>query len=166
MTPSFLLKPFRSFKKELIVVLVVLASLIALPFVAVASSVTSVGALVDGTLQLFTGNASTNNTYDYGYCTFWAAQRRDEIGFAIPNTWGNANTWDDRAERDDYTVNNSPGVGAIMQSDAGDLGHVAFVEKVNPDGSWEVSEMNVKGWDILSNRTFAANLATNYKFIH
>jgi surface antigen len=53
-----------------------------------------------------------------------------------------------------------------MQTDAGELGHVAYVEKVNPDGSWEVSEMNVKGWDILSSRTFKAEQAKVYNFIH
>lgn len=166
MTPFFLLKPMRSLKKQVIIVLAVLGILFMLPLFAVMSMTTGVSALVSGALSLFTGNASTNNTYDYGFCTFWAAQRRDEIGFPIPNTWGNANTWDDRAERDGYTINKTPAVGAIMQSDAGDLGHVAFVEKVNPDGAWEISEMNVKGWDILSNRTFTAEQAEKYKFIH
>lgn len=165
MMPFFLLKSTRSFKKEIIVVLVVIASVFALPLIAVAS-LTNVSALADGALSLFTGNSSTNNTYDYGYCTFWAAQRRDEIGFPIPNTWGDAHFWDERAERDGYLVDHTPAVGAIMQTDAGDLGHVAFVEKVNPDGSWEVSEMNVVGWDILSSRTFKPEQAEDYKFIH
>lgn len=165
MTPFLLLKSTRSFKKQIIVVLAVLASIFVLPVFAVAS-LTNVGALADGALKLFTGNTSTNNTYDYGFCTFWAAQRRDEIGFAIPNTWGDAHYWDERAERDGYLVDHTSAVGAIMQTDAGDLGHVAFVEKANPDGSWEVSEMNVKGWDILSSRTFKAEQAKDYKFIH
>ena len=165
MMPFFLLKSARSFKKEVIVVLVVLASLFALPAVAVAS-MTNFSALADGTLKLFTGNASTNNTYIFGFCTFWAAQRRDEIGFAIPNTWGDAHDWDTGATRDGYLVDNAPAVGAIMQSDKGELGHVAFVEKVNPDGTWEISEMNVKGWNILNGRTFTADQAKEYKFIH
>ena len=48
----------------------------------------------------------------------------------------------------------------------GELGHVAFVESVESDGSWTVSEMNVKGWDILSSRTFKATDADSYNFIH
>lgn len=53
-----------------------------------------------------------------------------------------------------------------MQTDAGELGHVAFVEEVGPDGSWRVSEMNVLGWDILSSRAFKPEQAKDYKFIH
>jgi surface antigen len=53
-----------------------------------------------------------------------------------------------------------------MQTDPGSLGHVAFVESVEPDGSWTISEMNVVGWDILSSRTFKAAQAQDYNFIH
>jgi surface antigen len=55
-----------------------------------------------------------------------------------------------------YRVDHIPQQYAIMQTDAGSLGHVAFVESVEPDGSWTISEMNVVGWDILSSRTFKA----------
>lgn len=165
MTPFFLLRPMRSMKKQIFVVLAVLAVIFALPLVAIGS-LTNVSALADGALKLFTGNASTNNTYEYGFCTFWAAQRREEIGRAIPNNWGDAHSWDEGASLAEYLVDHTPVVGAIMQSNAGGLGHVAFVEKVNPDGTWEVSEMNVKGWDILSSRTFTAAQAQDYNFIH
>jgi surface antigen len=91
--------------------------------------------------------------YYFGYCFF--AYRR-----------GDAHDWDTGARAASYIVDHKPAVGAIMQTDAGELGHVAYVEKVNPDGSWEVSEMNVKGWDILSSRTFKAEQAKVYNFIH
>ncbi|HTE22125.1 MAG TPA: CHAP domain-containing protein [Candidatus Limnocylindria bacterium] len=165
MTPFFLLKAMRSTKKEVAIVLVSMSVIMALPIAAV-STTTNLKVLAETPLKLFTGTASTNNTYDYGYCTFWAAQRRAETGHPIPNTWGDAHTWDDRSKTDGYLVDHLPAVGAIMESDAGIWGHVAYVEKVNPDGSWEVSEMNVKGWDILSSRTFSAAQAQDYKFIH
>lgn len=165
MTPFFLLKSTRSLKKEIIVVLVVLGSLFILPVVAVAS-LTDLGALAQPGLKLYTGTASTNNTYIFGFCTFWSAQRRIEIDKPIPNNWGDAHNWDTGAQAAGYFVDNTPEVGSIMQSDAGELGHVAFVEKVNPDGTWEISEMNVKGWNILSNRTFKAEQAKDYNFIH
>jgi surface antigen len=154
-----------SFKKEGLIILGVIATLFMLPVIAFAS-VTDIGALADSALHLYTGPASTTNTYDFGFCTFWAAKRREEIGKPIPNTWGDAHTWDDRASLMGYTVDHAPEVGAIMETDDGDLGHVAFVEKVNPDGTWEISQMNAPGWDIISNRTFKASDAQRYNFIH
>jgi surface antigen len=32
-------------------------------------------------------------------------------------------------------------------------GHVAYVEAVNRDGSWTISEMNFVGWNVKSVRT-------------
>jgi surface antigen len=165
MNPLLLTKAIISIKKEAVLVLVVITLLFALPIVALVS-VTNVGALNDPEVHLYDGPASTKNTYDYGYCTFWAAKRREEIGKAIPNTWGDAHTWDDRALRDGYLVDHTPSKGAVMESDAGELGHVAFVEEVAPDGGWTISEMNVKGWDILDNRTMPAATAAFYNFIH
>lgn len=136
-----------------------------LPVIALVS-LTDVGKLVDTSLKLYDGPVSTRNTYIYGYCTFWAAKRRIEINKPIPNVWGDAHSWDEGARAMGYLVDHIPIVGAIMQSNAGELGHVAFVEKVNPDGTWEISEMNAKGWDILSSRKLTAAQAGNYNFIH
>jgi surface antigen len=158
-------KFLNSSKKELYIVAVVLIFLLAMPVFAF-SSLTNLPALAQGVVQLYTGPHPEGNLYEYGYCTFWAAKRRAEIGLPIPSTWGDAHTWDDGARRDKYLVDHIPAVGAIMEIDSLPIGHVAFVEKVNPDGSWEVSEMNVKGWDILSSRTFSAAAAQGYNFIH
>jgi surface antigen len=46
------------------------------------------------------------------------------------------------AVADGYTIDGKPTVGSIAQSDSGYYGHVAFVERVNSDGSILVSEMN------------------------
>lgn len=165
MIAAFAAKSALSMKKEIWIVLGVVTVLLFAPAAAVLG-MTSVGGLNDPGTSLYTGDASTANTYDYGYCTFWTAQRRIEVGKPIPNNWGDAHTWDDGAILAGYTVDHTPGLYAIMQTDAGKLGHVAFVEKVGLDGSWEVSEMNVKGWDILSSRTFQPWQAKDYKFIH
>jgi surface antigen len=154
-----------SFKKEGAIVLGVIGTLFMLPVIALVS-LTDVGALIDSSLKLYTGPASTKNTYFYGYCTFWSAKRREETGKPIPNTWGDANTWDARSRAMGYLVDHTPIVGAIMQTDAGEWGHVAFVEEVNPDGTWKISEMNAKGWDIISDRKFTAADAQRYNFIH
>lgn len=165
MNPLFLISGMQSLRKEAAVVVLTLVVIFALPVVALLS-LTDVTALADPSVRLYDGPASTLNTYDYGFCTFWAAKRREEVGLAIPNNWGNANTWDDRALNAGYGIDHTPVQYAIMQTDAGDLGHVAFVERVLPGGGWEVSEMNVRGWDILSSRIFTADQAVNYRFIH
>jgi surface antigen len=104
--------------------------------------------------------------YDYGYCTYWAALRRIQVGNQIPNNWGDAHSWDDRAILAGYEVDHTPAKYAIMQTDYGSLGHVAFVEDVAPDGSWTISEMNAQGWNVVDTRTFTASQAEKYNFIH
>jgi peptidoglycan endopeptidase LytE len=48
----------------------------------------------------------------------------------------------------------------------GGLGHVAFVESVDPDGTWHISEMNVLGLDIIDYKAEVSSDALNYNFIH
>jgi surface antigen len=166
MIAKLAVKSAISMKKEVGVVLVVLAVVLFMP-VAAVMGMTNPGELQNNEdAALYTGNASTTNTYIYGFCTFWTAQRRIEVGAPIPNNWGDAHDWDTGAKKIGYTVDHTPAKYAIMQTDAGELGHVAFVEEVGPDGSWKVSEMNVKGWDILSDRTFKPQQAKDYNFIH
>jgi surface antigen len=172
MIPLFLLRRKSSMRNELLIVFGVMAVLMALPVVAVLS-MTNVKALVgtDSTQSatLYTDPAYPGDLYEYGQCTYWASLRRIQIGQPIPNNWGNAATWAVRALLAGYKVDHKPSYGAIMQTPdaAGGLGHVAFVESVNPkDGSWTFSEMNHLGWDEVDTRTFSASAASNYSFIH
>ena len=117
----------------------------------------------------YMGGHMEGNTYAWGNCTWWAYAMRLWAGSPIPNTWGNANTWDDYAERAGYVVNRTPAVGAIFQNDAdgGGYGHVAYVVGVNPiDGQWTISEMNAPTLNVVSTRTFPPSAAMHYKFIH
>jgi len=163
--PLLLTGATSSMKKELSVVLVTMVVIIALP-VAALVSVTNVGALAQPDTHLYTDKAPAGDLYAYGNCTFWAAERRIQIGQPIPNNWGNANTWAINAQLAGYRVDHSPEVNAIMQTTAGPLGHVAFVESVGTDGSWTISEMNFKGWDEVDSRTLPAAAAKQYNFIH
>lgn len=106
--------------------------------------------------------------YAWGNCTWWVSMRRSQINDPIPNSWGNAATWATRASADGYLVDDTPTPGSIMQiSDAdGGLGHVAFVESVEPDGTWNISEMNVLGLDIVDYKSESPSAAVNYNFIH
>ena len=111
--------------------------------------------------------ASVGNRYDYGYCTWYAYNRRAQLGRPVGSFWGNASTWASYARGSGYLVNNTPEVGAVMQSGGyGGLGHVAVVESVGADGSVTVSEMNYAGWNVISSRTLSAGQASSYNYIH
>lgn len=117
----------------------------------------------------YTGNATVaGNRYDYGYCTWYAYNRRAELGRPVGSFWGNASTWASYARGSGYLVNSTPAVGAVMQNSwqAGGYGHVAVVESVNGDGSIYVSEMNYAGWNVKSYRTVSAGEAASYNYIH
>lgn len=117
----------------------------------------------------YSGNAAiAGNKYDYGYCTWYAYNRRAELGRPVGSFWGNASTWASYARGSGYLVNNTPAVGAVMQDSysAGGYGHVAVVESVNGDGSIYISEMNYAGWNVKSYRTLSAGEASRYNFIH
>ncbi|MCE5090800.1 LysM peptidoglycan-binding domain-containing protein [Staphylococcus devriesei] len=110
---------------------------------------------------------SHSNLYDWGQCTWHVFNRRLAVGRGISTYWWNANNWDDAALSDGYRVDYRPEVGAIAQSDAGYYGHVAFVERINSNGSILVSEMNFSaGPGITTYRTISSYQLRNYKFIH
>lgn len=109
-----------------------------------------------------------SNGYDFGYCTYWVALRRAQVGMPIPSNLGNAVTWKPLAERAGYQTGSVPRKYAIIwdPSIGGVYGHVGFVEKVNSDGSVYISDMNIKGWNIVSQRTLSPSQAANYQYIY
>lgn len=112
---------------------------------------------------------SAGNKYAYGNCTWYAYNRRAQIGRPVPSNLGNANTWDDRAAAAVYLVNRIPAVGAVIQTDAGRYGHVGVVESINADGSIVISEMNYHGGPGTGFGKVSTRTITNpgdYKYIH
>lgn len=85
------------------------------------------------------------NGYEYGWCTWWAATRRQEIGRAIPANLGDAYTWVSRARLAGLAVSSTPRVGSVIWSNTYYPGHVGFVEEVLADGSIWVTDMNSSG---------------------
>ncbi len=82
-----------------------------------------------------------------GWCTYYVATWRNV-------TWrGDAGWWYDNAKAQGYPVGSQPKVGSIMVTWESYLGHVAYVEAVNPDGSWTVSEMNYVAFGVIDWRT-------------
>lgn len=107
------------------------------------------------------------NLYTAGQCTWYVFNRRAQAGSPISTYWSDAKYWTYNATSDGYLVNHTPTVGAIMQSTAGYYGHVAYVERVNPDGSILISEMNYTYGPYNTNtRVIPASLVSSYNYIH
>jgi surface antigen len=104
----------------------------------------------------------TYNGYDFGYCTWWVAKMRSSSGNPIPTGLGNASTWAIRARAFGLPVGTTPRVGAAVVTSTRGEGHVAYVTAVNEDGSITVSEMNVRGWDVVSTATYSGSYSYIY----
>lgn len=93
-----------------------------------------------------------------GQCTSFAAWRLNHnLGVKFHNYykgvhWGNATNWDNAARQAGIPVHSTPRVGDIAVRDSGTWGHVAFVAKVNSDGSFMVEEYNHVRSDTYSYR--------------
>lgn len=92
--------------------------------------------------------------------------KRAANGNTISTFWGDAKNWASQAQADGFIVNNQPKKGAVFQTPLDVWGHVAYVERVNMDGSVFISEMNYIAPYIVSTRTISASEARNYNYIH
>lgn len=113
-------------------------------------------------------SGSVGNKYAWGYCTWYAYERRAQMGLSTGSYWGNARTWAAYARADGYVVSRTPTIGAILVDTAGYYGHVAVVESVSPNGDIVVSEMNnaaYGGFGVVSRRTITAGQAGVYQYI-
>jgi len=137
-------------------------------------------------------NANKKDADPYGFlfreCTSFVAWRMNRnAGTTNPSfpyffnkmdnkLWGNANTWSTNAVSLGYVVDNAPQVGAIAQwvNDCGGActdGHVAYVERVNQNGSIVVSEYNFPEEGTLNHQFNVRTISASSKifpqnFIH
>lgn len=110
-------------------------------------------------------SGSVGNKYAAGNCTWYAYERRMQLGNPVGSYWGNAGSWAYAARANGYLVNNTPSAGAVLVMS----GHVSIVESVNADGSINISEMNNYahgGWNIVSTDTYSAAQASRYQYVH
>ena len=114
------------------------------------------------------GAVYAGNSYAYGYCTYYAYNKRAAAGKVIGSNWGNATTWASLARASGFAVDKTPRAGDVFQSSGGwgGYGHVGYVEGVNEDGSIYVSEMNYAGWNRVSTRTISASQVSSFNYIH
>ena len=97
----------------------------------------------------YSGQTSGVDPWNFykGQCTSFVAWRlNDRTNVAFHNyyrgvRWGNAYNWDNAARSAGITVNSTPRVGAVAQTDDGS-GHVAWVAAVHSDGDVTVEEYN------------------------
>ena len=101
-----------------------------------------------------------NGKFAYGYCTWYVASRR-------PVPWtGDAWAWFGNAQAMGFPTGSTPQPGAVMVTWESYVGHVAYVESVNADGTFTVSEMNYKGWGLISTRTLTTRQVPLIGFIY
>jgi surface antigen len=102
------------------------------------------------------------DSFPYGECTYYVATRR-----AI--AWsGNAGEWwtNARPYRPEGEV---PVAGAVVIFEGAGYsaaGHVAYVDSVNPDGTFLISEMNYGWWAHLDERTISPTDPTIVGYIY
>lgn len=100
--------------------------------------------------------SSNGNTYDRGYCTWYAKEMRPDL----PNRMGNAINWASSARKAGFTVSSVPRAGAIGQYG----NHVVYITSVNDNGTFNLSEMNARGLGVISTRS---NVSPNgWQFIY
>lgn len=71
--------------------------------------------------------------------TGWKVYERYNIRISA---WGNANVWHKTAQRLGYTVDHIPEAGSVAITTSGPYGHAMWVEKVNNNGTINLSEYN------------------------
>ena len=116
--------------------------------------------------------AALNGGY-FGQCTYYVYNRFAQLGAPIrTSVLGNAAEWTGNAAAAGYGVSSTPRAGTAIVFQRGlagadpVYGHVGFVERVNADGSVFISEMNVRGLNVISTRTIPANLAAQASYIN
>lgn len=107
------------------------------------------------------GQGWPGNAYAPGNCTWYVFNRFAQLGKSIHPTMGNANQWvHNYSQTPGATLESAPKKGDAVIFTNGvagsstQYGHVAYVEHVNSDGSFVISEMNVSGeysmnWRVL-----------------
>jgi hypothetical protein len=104
--------------------------------------------------------AGSGGHFPWGWRTWYVSSKR-----YVP--WmGNAIEWYGNARSMGFAEGQKPQVGAIMVTRESWWGHVAYVESVDADGGFTVSEMNYKGFGITSTRHFAHNPSALVGFIY
>ncbi|MFA6492578.1 MAG: CHAP domain-containing protein [Patescibacteria group bacterium] len=112
------------------------------------------------TSKIATIEAGESHSFPYGYCTYYVSQRRN-----IP--WsGNAIAWLSGAQRFGFATGSTPQVGSIVvTTEGGKTGHVGMVDGVDGD-QITITEMNYRGFGVISTRTISASYSRIMGYIY
>lgn len=116
-----------------------------------------------------TSNGDYGNAYAPGQCTWWAYERRKQMGIGTPSYLGNGGDWATTAPSYGLRVDNVPQVGAALsflpgqEGASSPWGHVAVVESVGPN-SVTISESNVAGLYTITYRTLSD--PGRFRYVH
>jgi surface antigen len=103
---------------------------------------------------------SSNGAFPWGQCTYYVSTKRKV-------SWnGDAWMWYRNARAAGRPEGHTPVAGAIVVMWGSWVGHVAYVEQVNPDGSFLISEMNVRGVGVYDTRTVTSSSIDLIGFIY
>ncbi|GAK30743.1 surface antigen [Weissella oryzae SG25] len=115
-----------------------------------------------------------DNKYPFGQCTWYVYNRMKQTGHPLPwfsGDGGNGGYWGEVAKQQGFNVEaNKPHEGWAVSFKGGQFGaiapygHIAFVEHVNDDGSFLVSECNVMnpGSGTISFREISSGQGLNF----
>jgi len=94
--------------------------------------------------------AARNRGFESDQCTYHLDSiYRQATRECLPSEGANAHVWDENLRDCGYAVSNTPEIGDIAVWEASvagnEYGHVAYVTGVNADGTFSVSERNLRG---------------------
>lgn len=112
------------------------------------------------------GQVDKWNFYSCQSTSFVAWRINDQLGKDFDNQykgvfWGNANSWDEAARKANVSINSTPKVGSVAQSEEGDYGHVAWVSAVDGD-KITIEEYNYETKEAYDKRTVSKDEFDNY----
>jgi len=104
------------------------------------------------------------NGYEYRNCTDYVQWQESQspINVSVPTNWGNGGQWYDNAPSNEQTTTPKAWDAAVVP---GSVGHVAFVQSVNTDGTITVTEYNQQGQGHGGTRTGSASSMGFTKFV-
>ncbi len=117
------------------------------------------------------GGPNGNGTDPLGYgcrqCVSYTAWKVGQRTCNFPRYWGNANQWPSSAVASGYNIGTSPRKNAVGVISAGQYGHVVWIERVNGDGTVNVSQYNYynaggSGWGHYSEMRVSASTYDTY----
>lgn len=101
-------------------------------------------------------------------CTWYVHNKRNQTKRYLPSSFTDAKSWLGEAQNAGFSTGGKPVAGAILQTSkgGGGLGHVAYVEKVNANGSIQISEYNYNVSLGYGTRTLTKAQAATYNYIY